>query len=184
MLVAALLFASLAVPFALLATPADAQSAIAATVKVPAPVALAYDPSNGEVFVANSEDNTVTVISDSTDSVLATVPAGSGPFALAYDSSKGEVFVADVDDNTVLVIEPPSNSTTATSSTSSVSSASSVTVSGASSSPSAFTLSSDAPAFALVDGVILAGLVVARTVEVRRRKGRNAPPPATSRPRT
>jgi YVTN family beta-propeller protein len=68
---------------------------------------VAYDSATGDIFVANGWDylpNTVSVISDATNKVVATVDVGYGPTGLAYDSGRGEVFVADEGANTVSVI--------------------------------------------------------------------------------
>jgi YVTN family beta-propeller protein len=70
------------------------------------PVDLAYDSVKGEIFVANQGATSivgqydasagfVSVISDSTNSVVATIPLGDFPSAIAYDPAKGEVFVAE-----------------------------------------------------------------------------------------
>jgi len=64
---------------------------------------LVYDSGKGEVFVFNDNDSTVSVISDATNTVVATVavatvPPQSGGVSrpiLAYDSSEGEVFAAN-----------------------------------------------------------------------------------------
>jgi YVTN family beta-propeller protein len=67
----------------------------------------AYDSAEGEIFVADGWDylpNAVSVISDTTNAVVATFDVGYGPVGVAYDSGKGEVFVANSDDNTVSVI--------------------------------------------------------------------------------
>ena len=50
----------------------------------------AYDSGKGEVFVTNEGSDTVSVISDSTNTVVATVPMRYAPYAIAYDSGKGE----------------------------------------------------------------------------------------------
>lgn len=68
---------------------------------------VAYDQSKGEVLVANEWNyipNTVSVISDVNDSVVAKLDVGYGPSGLAYDSGRGEVFVANTGDNTVSII--------------------------------------------------------------------------------
>jgi len=52
----------------------------------------------------SSNSNTVSVISDATNSVVATVNVGSSPDGAAYDSGQGEVFVANFGSNTVSVI--------------------------------------------------------------------------------
>ena len=80
------------------------------------PQNLAYVSSKGEVFVTDSAygANSVSVISDSTNSVAANVSVGSDPVQVAYDSSKGEVFVSNFESNTVSVISDSNNAVVAT----------------------------------------------------------------------
>ena len=60
------------------------------------PSAVAYDSGTHEVFVANPDAGTLSVISDISDSVTNTVSGLSfTPFGLAYDSGKGEMFVSE-----------------------------------------------------------------------------------------
>ncbi len=60
------------------------------------PTAVAYDSGTHEVFVVNPDGGTLSVISDSSDSVTHTVSGLSfTPFGLAYDSGKGEMFVSE-----------------------------------------------------------------------------------------
>ena len=73
------------------------------------PNALAYDSGKGEVFVANEGSNSVNVISDATNKVVATIPVGGFPEGVAYDSGKGEVFVANLFSNNVSVISDTSD---------------------------------------------------------------------------
>jgi DNA-binding beta-propeller fold protein YncE len=63
---------------------------------------LVYDSGTGEIF-ATLGDN-VTVISDRTNSIIASIPAGRDPTALAYDSAKGEVFAANAVSGNVTII--------------------------------------------------------------------------------
>jgi YVTN family beta-propeller protein len=84
----------------------DSTNAIVANITVgEGPLCLAYDSAKGEIFVVNSGSNTIgvvtqatsgscSVISDSTNTVVATVTVGVVPFAIAYDSGKGEIFVS------------------------------------------------------------------------------------------
>jgi YVTN family beta-propeller protein len=65
---------------------------------------LAYDSGTSQVFVANSGSNTVSVISDSTNTIAHTVTVGTTPDAVAYDSGTSEVFVANSGSNNVSVI--------------------------------------------------------------------------------
>jgi YVTN family beta-propeller protein len=57
-------------------------------------IQVVYDPVEGEVFVANQNSHNVSVINDTTDSVVATVPLYMDIWGLAYDQAEGEVFVA------------------------------------------------------------------------------------------
>ena len=56
----------------------------------------------------------VSVISDSTNAVVATVTVGINPESVAYDSGKGEIFVANDGSNTVSVISDSTNAVVAT----------------------------------------------------------------------
>jgi len=87
-----------------------------------APWTDAYDSGKGEVFVANANNNSVSVISDATNRVVATITVGHDPVGLAYDRAKGEVFVANYncdsanpcEAGTVSVISDLTNSVIAT----------------------------------------------------------------------
>ena len=72
------------------------------------PTGAAYDSSKGEVFVANSASDSVSVISDSTNDVVATVTVGTSPIGMEYDSSKGEIFVTNTQSDSVSVISDSS----------------------------------------------------------------------------
>ena len=63
-------------------TPVVANSVIATVPVGSRPTAIAYDPSNGNVYVANIATNSVSVIQGSTNSVLATVRVGAAPRAI------------------------------------------------------------------------------------------------------
>jgi YVTN family beta-propeller protein len=72
------------------------------------PKSVVYDEGNGEVFVDNR--SVVNVISDITNSVVATVRSGGNDCGeMAYDPAKGEVFVADEVANKVAVINDTSD---------------------------------------------------------------------------
>jgi YVTN family beta-propeller protein len=59
------------------------------------PDAIAYDSGKGELFVTELGDAAVSVISDATNTMVATIPVDPYPGGIAYDSGKGELFVAD-----------------------------------------------------------------------------------------
>jgi len=73
------------------------------------PVAVAYDPSNGYVYVANYRSNTVSVINGATNKVIASIAVGSGPNGAAYDSSNGYLYVTNYNSNSVSVINGATN---------------------------------------------------------------------------
>ena len=78
---------------------------------------LHFDSSKSEVFVANEGSGTVSVISDATNIVTASITVGSNPANVAFDSHLNEVFVSDYDSgsgNTVSVVSDTTNSVTAT----------------------------------------------------------------------
>lgn len=81
--------------FALSATPSIHAVEVTATIPVGIGAeAVAYDSGKGEIFVADYYDNTVSVISDTNNTVVATVPVGQNPLEVAYDFGKSEIFVA------------------------------------------------------------------------------------------
>ena len=78
------------------------------------PEYAAYDSVKGEIFVTNQGDGSVSVISDSSNSVIQTISGvGQYPTGIAYDANKGELFVTDEGDGTnngsVAVISDSSN---------------------------------------------------------------------------
>ena len=63
---------------------------VTATIPVGAvPDGVAVDPAAGTVYVANDDDNTVSVIDAATNTVTATIPVGADPDAVAADPPPG-----------------------------------------------------------------------------------------------
>jgi len=75
---------------------------------------VAYDSTKGEVFITNADYGSVSIISDSTNSVVATITVGNLPFGVVYDSGKREIFVANYNSNSVSVISDSNNTVVAT----------------------------------------------------------------------
>jgi YVTN family beta-propeller protein len=83
------------------------------------PQSIAYDPSNGEIYVANfgtpppfnsgTPANSVTVINGLTNNVIATIYVGLGPSGVAYNPENGHVYVANSVSNTVSIIDDETN---------------------------------------------------------------------------
>jgi YVTN family beta-propeller protein len=95
-------------------TPVAANSVIATVPVGTKPRAIAFDPGNGNLYVANLTGNSVSVINGSTNTVIATVPVGSEPLAIAFDPSNGDLYVANRTSNTVSVISGSTNTVIAT----------------------------------------------------------------------
>src|SRR5437879_6127455 len=74
------------------------------------PNGIAY--GNGNMYVANGGGNFVSVVSDLTNLVIATIPVGMYPYGIAYGN--GNVYVANNGGNTVSVIDSSTNSVLAT----------------------------------------------------------------------
>jgi YVTN family beta-propeller protein len=83
-------------------------------IPVTTPFGVAYDSSKGEVFVCNSNSHSVSVISDSTNTLVATITVGDGPNGIAYDSGKNEIFVSNSNSPSISVIRDSDNTVVAT----------------------------------------------------------------------
>ena len=78
------------------------------------PDGATYDSAKGEMFVGDWGSNNVSVISDTTNKVVATVAVGHWPERMAYDAALGEVFVTNMGSNNVSVVNDTSNKVVAT----------------------------------------------------------------------
>jgi YVTN family beta-propeller protein len=74
---------------------------------------VAYDSGKGEIFATNGNGANVSVINDTTDTIIANVTTGGNPNGVAYDSGKGEIFVANYGTNNVSVISDNNNTVVA-----------------------------------------------------------------------
>ena len=63
-----------------------------------------FDPSNGDVYVTNSNSSSVSVIDGSTNKVTKTITVGADPIEAAYDSTNQEVYIVSQTSGTVTVI--------------------------------------------------------------------------------
>ena len=76
------------------------------------PYYAAYDSAKGEIFVTNSQDDFISVISDNTNAVIANVTfpfeEAYGSWGIAYDSANGQIFIAN-QRGTVYVLSDSSN---------------------------------------------------------------------------
>jgi len=64
---------------------------------------VAVDPVSRDVFVADSSDNTFSVLNESTNDVSKVFAAGNGPADVAIDPGRNVTYVADKNDNALSV---------------------------------------------------------------------------------
>lgn len=74
-----------------------------------APDGEAYDPVNGEVYVADGGSGYVSVFSATTDATVATVPVGFGPEYVTADPVNGDVYVANLGSSNISVLDGATN---------------------------------------------------------------------------
>jgi YVTN family beta-propeller protein len=77
------------------------------------PFAVSVNPSTNTVYVANSDDGTVSVINGKTNNVIDTITVGQNPRDVSVNPSTNTVYVANSDDGTVSVINGKTNTVTA-----------------------------------------------------------------------
>jgi YVTN family beta-propeller protein len=68
------------------------------------PGAMAYDPTTGEVLVANELSADVTLIAVSNLSVIGSVQVGTEPVGVAWDPLSGDVYVTNSEQGTVSIL--------------------------------------------------------------------------------
>src|SRR3989442_698712 len=78
------------------------------------PYGITYGTAYGNcnIYVAKFVSNNVSVISNTTNSVVATIPVGTSPSGIAYGN--GNIYVTNYNSNTVSVISSTTNSVVAT----------------------------------------------------------------------
>ncbi len=76
------------------------------------PQFLKYNPSNGYIYVSNSDSGDVSVIDSGTDEMLHTIGVGEDPQDIKYNPSYGNIYVANENsDNVSLITTNETNST-------------------------------------------------------------------------
>ncbi len=68
------------------------------------PVDVAFDPGNGELYVANTNSSSVSVIDGSTNKVVATVAVSADPIEVGYDAVNDEVYVLSQSTHEVTIL--------------------------------------------------------------------------------
>ena len=69
------------------------------------PFALAFNPENENMYVADFNSGNVSVIDTSSNTVEETIPVGQGPVAIAFNPENENMYVANEKSGSVSVIE-------------------------------------------------------------------------------
>ncbi len=91
-----------------------ASDSVVATIPVGGNPSVMYDPTNSHIYTANADTGNVSIISDSTDRVIATVRTGTFPAMPVLDPVTGDIFVVNDGSNNVSVISGVTNQVIAT----------------------------------------------------------------------
>ena len=73
------------------------------------PIALEFNPSNNNIYVANRDSGTVSVIDSTNNTVIGDVNVETSPIALEFNPSNNNIYVANRDSGTVSVIDSTNN---------------------------------------------------------------------------
>jgi YVTN family beta-propeller protein len=73
------------------------------------PQALVFNPSNNNIYAANRDSGTVSVIETNNNTVIKSVGVGASPHALVFNSFNNNIYVTNRDSGTVSVIETDNN---------------------------------------------------------------------------
>jgi YVTN family beta-propeller protein len=73
------------------------------------PKGLGVNSATFRAYVANSGSNTVSVINDKTNTVVATIPVGEEPVDVVVNEYTNRIYVANLGDNTISVIDGATN---------------------------------------------------------------------------
>ena len=79
-----------------------------------APYGIALNPDNGLIYVSNygqfNTTGTVSVINDTTNALVASIPVGKNPQSIVYNPANGLIYTANALSNTLSIINGTSNS--------------------------------------------------------------------------
>jgi YVTN family beta-propeller protein len=70
---------------------------------------IAFDPVNGDMYVGNERDRSISVIDSRSNEVVTTIPLSGSPSAIAFNPKNGNMYVAGGASNVVSVIDSTSN---------------------------------------------------------------------------
>ena len=75
---------------------------------------MAVNADTRRVYVANQYLDTISVIDEETNAIVATVPVGVSPLDVAVNPNTNRIYVATADDDAVAVMDGANNTIVAT----------------------------------------------------------------------
>ena len=73
------------------------------------PSGMAFNPGNGRIYLANFGMGKVSVVSDTTNNIVATIAVGNNPFGALYDPLNQKVYISDYTSAMLSKIDPTTN---------------------------------------------------------------------------
>ena len=73
------------------------------------PSGMAFNPGNGRIYLANFGMGKVSVVSDMTNNIVATIVVGNNPFGALYDPLNQKVYISDYTSAMLSKIDPATN---------------------------------------------------------------------------
>src|SRR5205807_24321 len=73
------------------------------------PSGMAFNPGNGRIYLANFGTGKVSVISDTTNNIAATITVGNNPFGALFNPLNQKVYISDYSSAILSKIDPATN---------------------------------------------------------------------------
>src|ERR1044072_5619186 len=69
------------------------------------PQAIVFNPSNNNIYVANRDSGTVSIIESTNNTVIDNVDVGMSPQAIVFNPANEDIYVANTISNSISIID-------------------------------------------------------------------------------
>src|SRR6188472_2097320 len=69
------------------------------------PQAIVFNPANNNIYVANNNSNSISIIDSNTNTVLKEVDVGRDPVALEFNPANNNIYVVNKISNSISIID-------------------------------------------------------------------------------
>src|SRR2546425_4792787 len=109
--ISSILMISLLIPFYIFSNAMEAKAdSVTSTIPVGShPFGIGVNTASNMIYVANTNDNTVSVINGATNTVIQTIPVRAAPTGVGVNPTTNLIYVANTNNNTVSVISGETN---------------------------------------------------------------------------